>query len=612
MRTFVFDIETDGLDATKIHCLVIQDLKTSKIFKYSDHPGFDGDILTGLTVLNTADILVAHNGIGFDLFQIHKLYPQFDFYNKKVIDTWIMSQVLNYRRGKHGLAAWGERLGYKKGDNTDFNADGWQTFSPKMMDYCIQDVKVNTKVYNILCEELNVIAEKQPLIREGLKVEMEVAKFEAMTRSKGWNFDIDKAAHTLSVIKGRMHVIESIIEPKLKPLVKLIDKQPKFPKYMKSGNYTSATARMLSEFLGMEVKQTDTHKCPPDQSFQRKIEVPATMGNIDKVKDYLYLIGWKPDDWKMKKVGFEWIADSPKLTTTSLEKLGNEGKIIDEYYTLRSRRGVLEGWLENLKDGRLHGRMWIEGTPTFRCRHEVIANLPAVNAIYGKELRELLIPDTGYKVVGADSSSNEFRSLAHYLKDKELTNQILDGDIHEYNASIIGTDRRTAKTWIYAFLYGAGAVKLGQTLTGKRDANAGKRSVEAYGNAIPTLKNLKNKLEEIWKRTSNGGEGYIPAIDGRKLYTPQPYQTLNYLLQSCGAITCKAAVAYQMQKIKEEKLDAYPTLFYHDETAWVAKEEHAERVKEILIESFHEAPKQFGIEFMSGEGVIGDNYAEVH
>ena len=67
-----------------------------------------------------------------------------------------------------------------------------------------------------------------------------------------------------------------------------------------------------------------------------------------------------------------------------------------------------------------------------------------------------------------------------------------------------------------------------------------------------------------------------------------------------------------MQKIKEEKLDAYPTLFYHDETAWVAKEEHAERVKEILIESFHEAPKQFGIEFMSGEGVIGDNYAEVH
>ena len=108
------------------------------------------------------------------------------------------------------------------------------------------------------------------------------------------------------------------------------------------------------------------------------------MGNIDKVKDYLYKIGWKPDDWKMKKVGFEWIADSPKLTTTSLEKLGNEGKIIDEYYTLRSRRGVLEGWLENLKDGRLHGRMWIEGTPTFRCRHEVIANLPAVNAIYGK------------------------------------------------------------------------------------------------------------------------------------------------------------------------------------------------------------------------------------
>ncbi len=33
----VFDIETDGLDATLIWCLVIQDVDTKRIFKFTDY-----------------------------------------------------------------------------------------------------------------------------------------------------------------------------------------------------------------------------------------------------------------------------------------------------------------------------------------------------------------------------------------------------------------------------------------------------------------------------------------------------------------------------------------------------------------------------------------------
>ena len=606
-----FDIETDGLDATKIWCLVIQNIDTGRIMKYADNSKtYDGDIKMGLTLLQHAKLLVAHNGIGFDALIIKKLYD-IDLYDgDRFFDTWIASQVLNYRRPhKHGLAGWGEYLKYHKG-----NYDDWSHFSEKMMEYCVRDVKLNTKIFNILMEELRQAATRNDTIREGIKNEMATAKFDAYCRYYGWAFNKDKALNLLDKIESRMNEIEKIVEPKLPAVTRLIDKQPKAPKYTKKGYYTAATARMLSEYLNVDIKPEDTFRWPINEPFQRKVTKPANMGNLEQVKQYLYSIGWKPDDWKMERMGREFIKKTPKLTKTSLDKLGWDGSAIHHWTTLRSRRGVVEGWIENLKNNRLHGNIWVVGTPTFRCRHEVIANLPAVTAELGKELRELLVAEPGRKIVGADSSGNQFRSLAHYAKDNNLTNQIMSGDIHQYNADIIDTDRRTAKTWIYAFLFGAGATKLGKVLTGVGNIKRGKESIEAYGNAIPGLKELKDRLVSIWNKTDaqNSTEGYVPGLDGRKVYVPQDYQTLNYLLQSCEAITTKAALHYQMKKIKEEKLDAQPRLYYHDEVAWSVAEEDAERTLEILTESFAEGPKNVGVTIMAGEGTIGNNYAEVH
>ena len=104
-----FDIETDGLDATKIWCLAIQNIDTGRIMKYADNltQSYNGDIKMGLQLLKNAKLLVAHNGIGFDALIIKKLYD-IDLYDgDRFFDTWIASQVLNYRRPhKHGLAGW--------------------------------------------------------------------------------------------------------------------------------------------------------------------------------------------------------------------------------------------------------------------------------------------------------------------------------------------------------------------------------------------------------------------------------------------------------------------------------------------------------------------------
>ena len=604
-----FDIETDGLDATKVWCLVMEDIDTGRIMKYTDYSDkYHGNIKDGLAVLKNAELLVAHNGIGFDALMLLKIYG-LDLYHMKFFDTWIASQVLNYRRPhKHGLAGWGQHLEYPK-----FSFEDWSGFSDEMMTYCVRDVQLNTVIFKKLMEELTAVAATQPLIREGLRGEMEAAKFDAYCRYYGWQFDTEKGKETLSQIINRMKTIEAAVEPNLPPITKYIDKIPKTPKFTKKGEYTATTARMLGEYFKKDVKTTDTHMLAAGREFQRKEIVKATLGNMEQVKEYLYSIGWEPDDWKMERGMHGWEKKSPKLTSTSLAKVGEHGLLIDEWTTLRSRKGVLEGWFRELKDGRLHGRLWIVGTPTFRCRHEVIANLPSANAAWGKELRELLVAEPGRKIVGADSSGNQFRSLAHYVNSDSLTHQILSGDIHQYNADIIGTDRRTAKTWIYAFLFGAGPTKLGQVLTGKKIVKAGNDSIDKYGDAIPGLKVLKEKIEEIWKKTSSQGtEGYIPGLDGRRVYTPQPYQTLNYLLQSCEAITTKSAVAYQISKIREEGLDAQPRLYYHDEVAWSVADKDADRVLQILTDSFAEGPKQVGVNIMAGEGSIGDNYAAVH
>ena len=610
----VFDIETDGFleDMTKCHVLVCQDVVSKKLYTFTD-------IQNGLNFMKNADALIGHNIIGFDLMALDKLYGWKPSSKTVLIDTWIMSQTLQFnRQHKHGLAGWGSYLGFKKMDNSEWAADGFKTYDPRMIDYCIQDVKLNTKVYEVLLAELEKAIEINDLIKKGLRVEHDVAEFEAIVRKTGWLFDLSKAQENLRLMTRHMNKIESIIEPKLGTTKVFIDKAPKTAKYTKKGLYTATTARILSEYLGNNVigedALSDNPPIQPGQEFQRSKIEKVTLSNMELVKEWLLSIGWKPDDWNVKRghTG-NWIRTGPKLTSTSLAKLGRQGKLIDRYYTIKNRKATIESWLERIqKDDtgnyRLHGRMFTIGTPSFRCRHEVIVNLPAVDAEYGRMLRELFIAEPGYRVVGADSAGNQLRGLCHYVGDKSYTDLVVNGDQHTRNADVLGCSRSVAKSFLYAILFGAGDAKLGQTLTGVSSAPKGKEARQKFMNNLPGFEQLVNKLRGVFNQY-----GCIPGLDGRKIFARSDYQVLNYLLQTTEGITCKAALSYAMNKIKEEKLNAYPAIFYHDEQAWIASDKDSKRVGEILQESFREAPKWFGVECMDGgDYVIGNSYAEVH
>ena len=185
----------------------IQNLDTNQIYKFSDHDNLHGSIADGASLLQNADLLVGHNIIGFDNVVMDKLCGT-TLNEKRLHDTWVMSQVLRYKRGhKHGLAGWGQHLEYPK-----FSFEDWSGFSDEMMTYCVRDVQLNTVIFKKLMEELERLAKPQPLIREGIKSEMEAAKFDAYCRYYGWEFDTTNALKLLDKIKLRMSVIENNID----------------------------------------------------------------------------------------------------------------------------------------------------------------------------------------------------------------------------------------------------------------------------------------------------------------------------------------------------------------------------------------------------------------
>jgi DNA polymerase I-like protein with 3'-5' exonuclease and polymerase domains len=70
-------------------------------------------------------------------------------------------------------------------------------------------------------------------------------------------------------------------------------------------------------------------------------------------------------------------------------------------------------------------------------------------------------------LVGCDASSLELRCLAHYMRDDDYTKEVVEGDIHTANQKAAGLETRDqAKTFIYAFIYGAGAAKIGSIVGG--------------------------------------------------------------------------------------------------------------------------------------------------
>jgi hypothetical protein len=175
--------------------------------------------------------------------------------------------------------------------------------------------------------------------------------------------------------------------------------------------------------------------------------------------------------------------------------------------------------------------------------------------------------------------------------------------------------RSRAKRMYYAFLFGAGGAKLWGYAFGTPDEAKGTPFKNGFIKAVPGFKALTDGLKSEFganKQAFGNKKGFIMSLAGNRIYVDSYHKLLVYLLQAAEKITCSAACYLLMQYLEEEEIPYEPVMFMHDELDFLVPEEHAERAAELGVVAFTEGPKMFGIDIMTGEGKIGDNWAEVH
>jgi len=637
MASYVFDIEANGLlvSCTKLHCVVLKELDSKEVFKF--RPKEDGWAYR----LEEAEITTGHNVVGYDLPALKKLTGFKLPDSVRVHDTAILSKVLNYRRfgyRPHSLKVWGEHLGFPKIDFNEF-----EEFSEEMLTYCVGDVELNYLVYYALVDELQraLTTKKGEYLKTYIKAEHATAEWCAEAELNGWPFDVEGALALKEELDEKIAVSTKALEPKLGLKIIAVDKvkgvvPPKSPKWTKEGFYYAHTANWF-----------DIDPCEGHPSMSRPIEgdycrievEPVKLSSLTDMKVWLNSVGWEPTEFNYKQTRvngrFEMIPMSPKITEESLEFLGGDGKLYHEFLMVSARVSIVNTWLESFdENGNLHGSCNTIGTPSMRATHKTIVNVPSLDSAYGAEMRSLFRSKEGWRIVGCDSKGNQARGLAHYLGNKEYTDILLEGDIHQYNADKL-TDalhslnytvdvlmekglpegrvpRSAAKRVFYALLFGASGAKLWLYIFKEVNAEKGNKLKNAFLREVPGFDGLIKSLNKTFSVTVARGHGYIPSVVGSRVYVDSRHKLLVYLLQSCEKITCATAVMLAMEQFKKEGIPYIPLIFMHDEFQVMVPEEHAERVAKIGAWAFKRGPELYGINIMDGDSNIGNTWKETH
>ena len=575
MRVFL-DVETTAITnllPDRIFLIVCKDDKRITYFKEDELDKFS-------SYIGRYDEFVGHNIIGFDAPVIKKIIG-IDLHEKgKVIDTLVLSRLFDpVREGGHSLKSFGERLKFGKLDFKDFSE-----YSDEMLEYCIRDVELTERVLGYL------IKHNPDFSREAIRLEHDIARIITQQENNGFLFDVTKADLLLGKLREKINEIEQKVRERFIPLptfVKIVK-----PRYRKDGSLSTVGLNSLGQ--GWENVMGD---------FSLIEMKEFNLGSRQQIARYLRYFGWKPT--KFTEHGQPIVDEKVLQGITDIP----EAELIKEFLLLQKRIAQVESWVEAVaEDGRVHGRVITNGAITGRMSHQSpnMAQVPAVYSPYGKECRELWVVPEGYKLVGVDASGLELRILSHYMNDKEYIDAIINGDIHTTNQSLAGLSTRDqAKTFIYAFIYGAGDEKLGAICGGSR--NYGKAIKSRFLSRTPALANFRKRVDKAT------GKGWLKGIDGRKLRIRNRHSALNTLIQGGGAIVMKKALILLEEQVSKHKLKARPVANVHDEFQYEVLETQAEDFGNLAVDSIINAGKELGIRCpLNGEYKYGNNWQETH
>jgi len=307
--------------------------------------------------------------------------------------------------------------------------------------------------------------------------------------------------------------------------------------------------------------------------------------------------------------------------------LGQGNQLLHDECEMFIRLLTLQKWLGQLSEG---SNSWFNTIEDDGCIHHScsLATQTGRQAHRGPNLgqvvsapwaRELFVPHPGHVMVGADLEGLELRCLGGYLSrfdNGNFADVVLNGDIHQQNADRVGCTRKEVKTITYAFIYGAGDAKLGHSLHPEL-SDAQKKALggelrRKFLDAIPGLEPLINAVKLKVRST-----GKLKGLDGRPIFCKAEHASLNYLLQSAGAILSKRWLVISQDMIDDAGLtyniDYTRCAYVHDEQQLSVVPSEADRVARILVEAAPRAGEYYSFKVpIAAASSVGSNWAATH
>lgn len=533
MTVLIADTETNGLlhELDRIHCLCLMAPKDHSVLRFHDEPDLcprDGTMRDGLALLAEADERWFHNGIGFDDPAIRKVYP--DWRPKGVmrdsliigrtvwpdehlkgLDAAAMKRRPDFPKnliGRHSLEAWGYRLKNQKGQKPD----SWARLTPETIDYCAQDVMVLAALRDRILASGPTLAQ--------IELEQAFAPIVQRQIDRGFRLDV-----------GRVNELV--------------------------GQLMRRRAELDTEIRAAFEDFTDEYVTPKKQLRKTRKTVfnPNSRAHIARALGEKH--GWKPTAFTP---GGQARVDEGVIGALEYP----EAKLLAERLKIQKRLGTIaEGdgaWLKLVRvTGRVHGYMAHNAAVTSRCTHSK-PNLGNIEK--PPEMRRCWVASPGNRLVIMDVKGIQARILAHYAypyDGGDFARLVLEGDIHSQNqavaAEILGrpASRDAAKVAFYAMLFGAKGPKVGKSFG--VGPHMGERIRTAILGRLPGLASVVKRAEADSK-----AYGWLPALDGRRLWVRDQHTALVTLAQGGEAICMKQAIVYAQPWTRD-----YQVMVVHDE-----------------------------------------------
>ena len=653
MRILVSDIETNGLDdSTKLWICGGKDTTTGKISRFDNCHEDPVAKQKAIEWYESADLIIGHNFLQFDAPMLNKLLKPGLIDPHKVIDTLVVSRLHDYdidipkgARSPHSLQAWGLRLNKHKGDFHEFDK-----FSIEMVDYWYQDIEVTESLFSHFHDII-----WSPDWRKSLRAEHDVQIELVRTKYYGFQFDKPKAEFLLNSIEQKQKSLEEQFQVDFPPQLTEVNRI----KYrLKKDGTEMATVTKAKEKYALTNVEGDDLVCSDWIEFK-----PGSPK--DRIKA-LWDAGWKPVDktktaidFTRKQVGDPYGKSVASMTqefydqkkehfdrfgfTVSEANLGTlpddaptGAKALAQWLTLEGRRSSLVEWIGQCGDDlRIHGNINNIGAWTGRCSHSDpnTANISApfhgeaktpveeVKKQYDQHLRACwTVPSTSW-LVGTDADGIQLRVLADYLwrmfGEDQYAQAIMKGkkenetDIHNVNKNALAVPNGTrdmAKTFIYAWLLGAGVAKTGQIL--KVSMKEAQDARIRFEQSIGGLYDLKNKyIKQV------GENGWFKGYDGRKVKVPSTHKALAGILQNGEACLMKYTLLRWHDIARKEGIKFKMVGFIHDEyqVEVIGTKEEAELLGQIQAQAMLDVGQELGFKIPTpGSYDIGKNWAETH